>query len=336
MARSRGLLAGLLTVAAAVSGGFPPAQAAPTAQVMPALVDIDTALSYQSATGAGTGILLTSGGEVLTNNHVVEGATSITATNVGNGRTYPVDVIGYDRNHDIALLQLRGATDLATAPLGDSSVVAVGDSIVGLGNAGGGGGTPSSAPGTVIGLNQTVTASDDASGSTRQLTGLIQVAADIRPGDSGGALVNTAGQVIGIDTAATPGYKMGSRGGQGFAIPIGQALPIADQIRAGSGSVHIGGTAFLGVGVSDGRSREPSSVPGAFVQRLLAGGPADQLGLTDGDLIVSVDSNPVDSATTLTDVFDQHHPGDKVVLGWLDGSGRQHTQTVTLVAGPVG
>jgi S1-C subfamily serine protease len=340
--------AGLLTVVAVLGVACAPAHASPSGspvdpslvatRVTPTLVDINSDLEYAGATGAGTGIVVNPGGEVLTNNHVIEGATSITATAIGTGRSYPADVIGYDRNHDIAMLQLRGASDLGTAPLGDSAQVLVGDSIIGIGNAGGSGGVPTSAPGSVIGLNQTVSVSDDLSGSAKQLAGLIQVDADYRPGDSGGALVNSAAQVIGINTAATPGYQMGSRGGQGFAIPIDEALSIAEHIRTGaaSNSVHIGETAFLGVGVADGTSPGPSSMSGALVQRVLSDSPADHVGLRGGDLIVAVDGTPIDSATALTDKFDQHHPGDNVALGWLDRSDQQRTATVTLVSGPAG
>jgi S1-C subfamily serine protease len=320
----------------------PPAQpadpAATAAPVDAGLVEINTTLDYQNATGTGTGIVLDPGGAVLTNNHVVSGATGITATDVGNGHTYPADVIGYDRRHDIAVVQLHGATGLTTAPLGDSSQAAVGDPVVGIGNAGGGGSGLSREPGKVTALNQTITASDDLTGSSEQLTGLIGVAADLRPGDSGGPLVNSAGQVIGIDTAGSGSYRMGTSGGHGFAIPINQALSIAAQIRAGaaSSSVHIGDSALLGVGVTDARGSRGSSTSGVMVRQVLRGAPADQAGLAPGDLITALDGNAVDSANTLTNLLDQHHPGDNVGLTWVDTSGKQHTVTVVLATGPVG
>jgi S1-C subfamily serine protease len=155
------------------------------AGVDPAVVDIDTQLGDSSARGAGTGIVISPSGEVLTNNHVIDGATSITATDVGNGQTYPAAVVGYDRSHDLAVLQLQGASGLQTASIGDSSVVAVGDEIAAIGNAGGRGGTPSVAAGTVSALDQAVAVSDEVTGSSQQLAGLIQVAADVQPGDSG-------------------------------------------------------------------------------------------------------------------------------------------------------
>ena len=147
------------------------------ASVAPGLVDINTRMGYQNGEGAGTGIVLSPSGEVLTNNHVINGATSINVTDIGNGQTYPATVVGYDRNHDVAVLQMQGASGLQTASIGDSNAVAVGDEIAAIGNAGGVGGTPSIAAGTVSALDQAITVSDDTTGSSEQLDGLIQVAA---------------------------------------------------------------------------------------------------------------------------------------------------------------
>ncbi len=222
-------------------------------RVDPGLVDVVSTLGDQQATSAGTGIVLTSNGEVLTNNHVIDGATSIKVTDVGNGRTYTAKVVGYDATQDVAVIQLQNASGLTTASLGDSSTVQTGDSVVALGNAGGKGGTPSVAAGTVTALNQSITASDEGSGNSEQLTGLIETNANIQPGDSGGSLVNSYGQVIGMDTAASSGTQLQSQSGQtavqAYAIPINEATSIAKQIEAGSASanVHIGATAFLGV-----------------------------------------------------------------------------------------
>jgi S1-C subfamily serine protease len=159
--------------------------------VDPALVDINVTLGYQSGQAAATGIVLTPSGLVLTNNHVVDGATAISATDVGNGQTYTATVVGYDRSHDMAVIQLNGASGLKTAQLGDSSKVTVGQSVVVIGNAGGTGGTPSAAGGQIVALNQQITAGDQGSSNTEQLSGLVQTNADIQPGDSGGPLVNT-------------------------------------------------------------------------------------------------------------------------------------------------
>ena len=159
-------------------------------KVDPGIVDVTSTLGYQQATAMGTGIVLTSNGEILTNNHVINGATAISVTDIGNGKTYKATVVGYDESHDIAVLQLSGASGLTTASTGDSSSVGVGDSVVALGNAGGVGGTPAVAAGTVTALNQSITASDESSSSSEQLTGLLETNANIQAGDSGGPLVN--------------------------------------------------------------------------------------------------------------------------------------------------
>ena len=306
-------------------------------KVSPGLVNINTTLGYQGAQAAGTGMVLTAKGEVLTNNHVVEGATSISATDVGNGRTYQAKVVGYDRSEDVAVLQLENASGLKTVSTGNSSTVKVGDSVVGLGNAGGQGGDPSVAAGAVTALDQDITASDESSGSSEQLTGLIEVNADIQSGDSGGALASASGQVVGMNTAASTGYSMGPRGGRtasggtGYAIPINQALDIAHRIESGTASdtVHIGSSAFLGVSVSDAGQ-------GALVQQVVPGGAADQAGLAAGDTVTAINGKTVDSATTLTNLMDTFHPGDTVTLTWVDESGQQQSGSATLAEGPVG
>jgi S1-C subfamily serine protease len=293
-------------------------------QVGPAIVDIDAKLGYQSAVGAGTGIVI-SPSVVLTNNHVVAGATDLTVRSIGNGQTFPATVIGFDRNHDIAVLQLAGG-GLQPANIGNSDTVRVGEPIVSLGNAGGVGGTPSAVDGRVAALNQTVSASDALTGSTETLNGLIQVDAGIRPGDSGGPTVNAANQVIGMNTAASENYHLGR--GQGFAIPINEAMAIAGQIqgRGGSPTVHIGPTAFLGVGVNDANAGA-----GAVVRQVIPTGPAAGAGLTPGDVITSVNGQPVNSATALTNILDQHHPGENVTVGL-----ESRTVNVTLADGPPG
>ncbi|MGH3721741.1 MAG: S1C family serine protease [Pseudonocardiaceae bacterium] len=311
-------------------------------------MDINTQLSTPNAQAAGTGIVLSSSGEVLTNNHVISGATSISVTDIGNGQTYPATVVGYDRSHDIAVLQLQGASSLQAASIGDSSGVAVGDEIGAIGNVGGRGGTPSIAGGTVSALNQTVTVSDDSTGGSEQLTGLLQVAAEVQPGDSGGPLVNTAGQVIGVDTAGSAGSRLQPSGGVGLAIPINDAIAISTQIEAGSATatIHIGPTGILGVLIQEPsaqpgpdqrgrfRIRHRPTASGTLVAGVTPGSPAEQSGLAAGDVIVSVDAVAVDSPSTLTTLLTAHHPGDSVQLAWVDPSGRQHTATVQLATGP--
>ncbi|MFJ8814455.1 S1C family serine protease [Amycolatopsis thermoflava] len=305
-------------------------------KVEPGLVDVYSTLGYSGQQAAGTGMVLTEDGKVLTNNHVVAGATSIKVTDVDTGRTYRAEVLGYSRSRDVALLQVQNASGLGTVTTGDSSEVSVGDPVVGLGNAGGDGGEPSVSPGKVTALNQSITATDESTGSSEQLTGLIQVDANIQSGDSGGALADAEGRVIGMNTAASTGYQFGQNeraaGASGFAIPMNDALSLARKIEAGQGSdtVHIGPSAFVGVSVSD------AGGSGALVQQVVPGGPADDAGLVAGDVIVALDGRTVGSATDLTAVMDTLHPGDQVAVTWLDQSGQQRSATATLVEGPVG
>ena len=308
------------------------------AKVDPALVDVNVTLGYQSGRAAATGIVLTPNGLVLTNNHVISGATALTATDIGNGRTYTATVVGYDRGHDIAVIQLQGASGLTTATLGDSSKVAVGQRVVALGNAGGAGGTPSAAGGSLVAMDQEITASDEGAGTSEQLTGLLQTNAAIQPGDSGGPLVNTAGEVIGIDTAASNSYSFQSTETQGFAVPINTATSIAAQItnHQSSSTVHIGPTAFLGVefDTSFGQGAGGTNVSGATIVSALPGSPAAGAGLSGGDVIVSVDGSSVGSATDLSGLLGRHKPGDTVTIGWIDQSGTHHSSSVRLATGP--
>ncbi|MGH3253910.1 MAG: S1C family serine protease [Streptosporangiaceae bacterium] len=327
------------------------------ARVDPALVDVVATDGLQQATSAGTGIVLTSNGEILTNNHVIEGATAIKVTDVGNGRTYTATVVGYDASHDVAVLQLQGASGLTVASLGDSSSIRVGDNVVALGNAGGKGGTPSVAAGSVTALNQSITASDEGSGTSEQLTGLIQTNADIQPGDSGGSLVNAYGQVIAIDTAASSSYQFQSQsssGEQAYAIPINEAVSIANQIKAGttSADVHIGATAFLGIeiqpasssgfgsggfggsGSGGSGSGTSGSGSGVSINGTISGSPAANAGLTAGDEITSLGGQQVATAEDVAHVLVSYHPGDSISVTWLDQSGQSHTQTLTLTTGP--
>jgi S1-C subfamily serine protease len=340
------------------SGPSDAAANAIAAKVDPGLVDINTTLGYQQEQAAGTGIVLTSNGIVLTNNHVINGATSISVSDVGNQKTYTASVVGYDRTQDIAVLQLHNASGLQTATLGSSSNVSVGQDVVGVGNAGGTGGTPSAAGGTVTALNQTITASDQGDGTSEQLSGLIETNANIQPGDSGGALVNSNGQVVGVDTAASAGFSFqtnGQSGGnQGYAIPIKTALSLAHQIESGNGSstVHIGATAFLGVEISpNGASNNGgngggfggfggnsgntgSSSSGAAIAGVVTNGPAQEAGLAQGDVITALGGKTISSANDLTSAMLTHHPGDKVSISWTDTSGQSHTATVQLSSGP--
>jgi S1-C subfamily serine protease len=339
------------------SGSTPAGSGAPAnvsaiaEKVDPALVDVNVEFGYQNEGGAGTGIVLTSTGEVLTNNHVIDGATSISVTDIGNGKTYTATVVGYDNTHDMAVIQLKGASGLQTASI-SSSAPTVGEPVVAIGNAGGLGGTPTAAGGSVTALDQSITASDDLDGTNEQLSGMIETNADVQSGDSGGSLVNADGQVVGMDTAASSGFSFQSQssGTQGFAIPISQAISTARQIESGDGTsvVHVGATAFLGVSISTSGSSgnggpgsgfgngpgQGGSQSGAVISSLVSGGAAQAAGLQAGDVITSLAGQTVDSATDLSKILVPEHPGDVVEIGWTDTTGQSHTGTVDLGSGP--
>jgi S1-C subfamily serine protease len=303
-------------------------------QVNPAVVDVNSNLGIDQGGAAGTGIVLSSGGEVLTNNHVVDGATSVQVVDVGNGRSYTATVVGTDKADDVAVLQLQGASGLNTVALGDSANVAVGDAVAAFGNAGGAGGPPSVASGHVTGLGQSITAYDDVTGTSENLNGLIQTDASIQPGDSGGPLVDSRGRVIGMDTAASSSLHFrSSTSTAGFAIPINKALAIAVQIEHGSssGNVHIGPTAFLGVEIS---SAQNSGTPGVAIGGTVPGEPAAVAGLQPGDVITAVGGVAVTTPDQLTRQMQKLHPGQSVSLSWIDGIGQPHRTTLTLASGP--
>jgi S1-C subfamily serine protease len=358
-----GALGGLIgsmnhTVAGTVTAASKTALSASeiASRVDPALVDVVSTLGYQGATAAGTGIVLSSNGEVLTNNHVVDGATSIKVTDIGNGKTYTAKVVGYDASHDVAVIQLQGASGLTTANLGDSSTVQTGDNVTALGNAGGKGGTPSVASGTVTALNQAITASDEGSSFSEQLTGLIETNAPIQPGDSGGSLVNAYGQVIGMDTAASSNSQLqdqSSTATQAYAIPINDALSIAKQIESGTttSDIHIGATAFLGLEIgsssssSDGSngfggfggfggSGGQTSTSGVSVAGTVSGSSIANAGIVAGDTITAIAGQSVSSAQDVAHALVKYHPGDSISVSWVDQSGLSHTANVTLTAGP--
>lgn len=326
------------------SGNGSPATTTSVAQrIDPGVVDIVTQIASGDNGGgeaAGTGMVISPNGEILTNNHVISEAARITATDIGNGRTYIAHVVGYDASHDVAVLQLENASGLATVPLGDSSTVRVGQTVVTIGNAGGVGGTPSAAGGSVAGLNQSITAADDLSNTYEKLIGLIQIDGQLEPGDSGGPLVNSAGKVIGMDTAASSTFSFQGSNGAGFAIPINTVLSIAKQIVAGHGSttIHIGPTPMLGIEVAQNRSCASFGGPigaynGALVCEAIANTPAAAAGLAQGDTIVELGGHTVGSASALVRVKDLYHPGDHVAVAWLDTSGGRHTAILRLGRG---
>jgi S1-C subfamily serine protease len=306
------------------------------AAVDPGLVDVVATLGYQDAISEGTGMVLTASGEVLTNNHVIDGGTSVKIIDVGNGRTYPATVVGYDQTSDVAVLQAQGASGLKTVTLGISSKVTVGEAVIALGNAQGKGGTPSVATGKVTGLNESITATDEAEHTSEQLTGLIRTSVPLQSGDSGGPLVTTGGTVIGMDTAASSSYELQSGAAEeAFAIPAGHAASVAGLIKAAraSATVHIGATGFLGVQVGQYVDAMTSRTE-AVVVGTMAGLPAARAGLVPGDVITSINGQAVSSPTGIQALLEPYHPGREISIGWQDLSGHAHTATVVLATGP--
>lgn len=307
-----------------------------TAAQQVGVVDIDTVLGYTGGRSAGTGMVLSADGEVLTNNHVVRGATSITVTVVTTGRRYAASVVGTDPTDDVAVLRLRDASGLQTAHLGDAAGLRVGEAVTGVGNAGGAGGTPSAASGSVVALGRTITAADQDGSNAETLDGLIQTDAAIQAGDSGGPLYDSRGEVVGMDTAAsttTAGFGPGSGAAaiESYAIPIQDALAVATRIEHGesSSTVHQGLPAFLGVSVAG-----VVDTGGVLVGGVVDGGPAATAGIGAGDVITAVGGSDVTGVSDLHRVLAAHRPGDRVSLSWTDSSGQTRNATVTLVAGP--
>jgi len=333
-------LAPARTIAPLAQGTSPsPDASSVAAKVDPGVVDIDTRLGYQQGAAAGTGMVITSKGEVLTNNHVVDGATTITATVVNTGRTYAAHVVGTDPSEDVAVIQLEGASGLQTIAAGDSSKVRVGENVVAIGNAGGVGGPPSVVTGTVEATGQSITASDDRGANAEQLGNLIQTNAPIQPGDSGGPLADASGKVIGINTAGSTSGRFRFRqatANEAFAVPINQALEIARQIDAGqsSATVHIGLRGFLGVEVVDPAQGSSGAASGAEIAAVVGGAPAAASGIVTGDVITAVDGKAISSAESLTSTLQSHHPGDRISVRWTAPGGRSRTATITLTTRP--
>jgi S1-C subfamily serine protease len=228
--------------------------------VEPGVVDISSNLGYVGGTAEATGMVISSKGLVLTNNHVIDQTTGLTATLVSNGQRFSAKWLGYDKTDDVSVIQLEGASGLRTVPLGNSSAVKIGDQVVAIGNAEGAGGKPAVVTGSITQLNQTITASDDLGGS-ETLHDMLQTNADIVEGDSGGPLSNASGRVIGMDTAASSGSLGNNSSTVGFAIPINRALTIAHEIIDGraSSTVKIGAAGFVGVLVPSGSASSASS-----------------------------------------------------------------------------
>jgi putative serine protease PepD len=273
-------------------------------------------------TSAGTGVIVTADGQVVTNAHVVSGATDISVAVPGHNGKVSATVIGSNSNADLALLQLKDVTGLTAATFAASNTVHVGDSVLAVGNAEGYGGSPTVTLGIVSATNRSLSGSSSDAGSS--LTGLIQTDAAINPGNSGGPLVDTAGRVVGINTEVATGNDS-SRPAQniGFAIPSDKVLAELPQLRTGGGSsTPSSGGAYLGVAVEDGTG-------GAVLAQVVPGGAAATAGLQAGDVVTAVDGTQVGSADDLQSAIAAHKPGDKVTIT-VTRDGQQHKVSVTL------
>jgi len=323
-------------IAAGVTLGLRHVTTAPTTastgSVTAAVVDVNSDLGAGNS-ASGTGMILSSSGQILTNNHVVEGAVSVTVDVIDNGRTYNATVVGVDPTDDVAVLQLANASDLPTVPIGDSSHVSVGDSVTAIGNALGRGGAPTDSSGTVTALGQTVTATDPGGANAETLTDMIAFNAQIQPGDSGGPLVDSSGKVIGMDTAGGGRVRRVNPGSSvGFAIPINSAITIAHQITSGSNAPNVTSAHAPLLGVE---AQDSTSPLGALVVGVQPNTPADGAGIAARDVIVSLSGTTIDTVSTLHNALLRHKPGDSVDVGWLDPQGTQHHATVQLASGAI-
>ncbi|WP_210604060.1 S1C family serine protease [Brevibacterium oceani] len=328
------------------------------------VVLIDTQLGYENAEAAGTGMVLSKDGLVLTNNHVIADSTKIAVTVATTGKTYEASVVGSDSTKDVAVLKLKDASNLQTATIDDDDVQ-VGDDITAVGNSEGGG-QLQAADGSVTDLGASVTTTAQGTEDSETLNDMIQVQADIVSGDSGGALLDDEGEVVGMNTAASSGTAQVT----GYAIPIETALSTAESIVAGeqTSTNTLGYPAFLGIGVgqsdqqsqsgqsgqssqggqygqggqqgqygqgsSSGQSGASSQTEGAVVAGVYEDTPAAEAGLSAGDTITKIGSTQITDGTALSEAIAEHKPGDKVSLTWTDADGQSHTAEVTLTEGP--
>ena len=317
----------LLAAVAASIGLAAPAQASATVAPDPTrgVVLVTTDLAYENAAAAGTGIVLTATGEVLTNNHVIRGATTINVVLPATHRTYAADVLGYDVTDDIALLKLRGASKLATVTRADSSKLRIGQFTRAVGNANGGGRLVLTT-GKITGLRQSITVRDD-DGDVARLSGLIQTSARLVPGDSGGPLLDAKGRVIGIDAAGSSGYAVANA--DGYAIPINRAYALAKLIEQGrsSSTVHVGKTAFLGVTLG-------TSAGGLVVGDVIDASGAANAGIASGFVLTALDGAPTTTLDDVRRVLFMHHPGDTIAVEFVDALGQPGAASLTLGDGP--
>jgi S1-C subfamily serine protease len=286
------------------------------------LVRIVSTMKYDEAEAAGTGLVLTSGGEVVTNHHVVADATSVKATVMSTGKTYTAKVVGTDPTSDVAVLQLVDASGLDTVTP-DQDSVAAGDQVTAVGDGNGTTDYLSAAAGQVLAQDQSITTQAEATAAGESLTGLIEISSDVVGGYSGGATYDAEGEVLGMTTAASSGTS----DIVGYAIPIATVLRIASDLESGvtNSAYSYGYPAFLGVGLASGTT----------VGQVYDGTGAAEAGLAAGDTITSIDGTATGTTAKLRSVVAAHQAGDKVSVSWTDQGGTSHTGTLTLGKGPV-
>ncbi|MHB8681008.1 MAG: S1C family serine protease, partial [Acidimicrobiales bacterium] len=338
-----------------VSGGAPgPALAGGASipdivkRVLPEVVSIDaqspgTGSSLFGGSGAveaqGTGMIISSDGEVLTNNHVISGATRITVTLYGQTASLPATLVGADPSNDVALVKIQSPpSNLQSVTFGDSTKLQVGDAVIAIGNALGlSSGTPTVTSGIVSALGRSVQAGDSGGGTTENLTNLIQTDAAINSGNSGGPLVDSAGNVIAMNTAvASSSANNAPAENIGFAIPSATIEGLLAKLRAG-GTKGVPKT-YLGVEVEDETPQIQQAygfVPstGAVVVSVLAGSPAAAAGIQQGDVIVAFNGKSVGSAQDLTGDVQGSSPGSNVQITLYRGQ-QKLTVRATLASGP--
>ncbi len=306
-------------------------------RVIPAVVSIDVKAGQSE--DQGTGMIITSDGDVLTNNHVIElysqngNSGSITVTEYGQTKALPTTLVGYDQSKDVALLKIDNASNLPTVTFGNSAKAVVGDSVVAIGNALGlAAGTPTVTQGIVSALGRSVTAGG-AGTQTETLTNMIQTDAAINPGNSGGPLIDTSGQVIGMNTAVAGTSTDGTSSQNiGFAIPSATVETLIPALQKGGQSGNGGG--YLGVDITtltpalrQQYGFTPSS--GAVILSVNSGSPAQKAGLVQGDVIVDIDGKAITSADDVTKVIQGDKPGQSVTITYYVGDSKR-TTTATL------
>jgi S1-C subfamily serine protease len=307
-------------------------------KVIPAVVSID--VKSHGNEDEGTGMIITNSGEVVTNNHVIElytneGSTgTITVTEYGQKKADPATLVGYNQQQDVALLKINNpSSNLPTVTFGSSSKAVVGDAVVAIGNALGlAAGTPTVTQGIVSALGRSVSAGG-AGTATENLQNLIQTDAAINPGNSGGPLIDTSGQVIGMNTAVAGSSNDGSNAQNiGFAIPAAEVESLLPQLEKGGPATNGGG--YLGVDITTmtpALRQQYGFTPtsGVVVLNVISGSPAAKAGLTQGDVIVAIDGKALTSAESLQNVIQNDKAGQKIQVTYYLGDNKR-TVTVTL------